>query len=316
MRIYRHFSDLPAAARGSAVAVGNFDGMHAGHRVVVTEAGRIAGAFGMPWAVLTFEPHPRRFFQPAAPPFRLTPLRVKAREIAGLGVDHMVVLRFDRRLCELAAESFVTDVLVNGLGARHVVSGHDFAFGHKRRGDCQLLLAMGRRLGFDFTAVHPVGDDKATPYSSTRVRRALEEGDPRTAARLLGRPFEIEGRVVPGDGRGRTIGFPTANVKLGDVLCPKHGVYAVRVTVEDGCAANGRRWRDGVANLGIRPMFALPKPLLEVYVFDFQGDLYGKRLRVGFVEYLRPEMTFDGVAELRAQIERDGREARRVLAQA
>jgi riboflavin kinase/FMN adenylyltransferase len=316
MRIYRHFNALPAAARGSAVAVGNFDGVHLGHRAVVTEAGRIARAFGMPWAALTFEPHPRRFFQPALPPFRLTPFRAKAREIAALGVDHMVVLRFDRKLSERPAESFVTEVLVEGLGARHVVSGYDFAFGHKRRGDCALLLAMGRRLGFDFTAVHPMGDDSGEPYSSTRVRQALQDGDPRAAARLLGRPFEIEGRVVAGDGRGRAIGFPTANVNLGEFLCPKFGVYAVRVAIEEPPPGNGARWRGAVANLGIRPMFALPRPILEAHVFDFQGDVYGRRVRVGFVDYLRPEMAFDGLASLQAQMEKDGERARRLLAEA
>lgn len=313
MRIFRHFDALPAAVRGAAVAVGNFDGVHPGHRAVINEAGVIAKDAGRPWAVLTFEPHPRRLFDPNGPPFRLTPLHAKAREIAGLGVDVLVVQRFDKPFCRLPAETFVTDVLVKGLGASHVVSGYDFVFGHKRRGNCEMLLAMGKRLGFGFTAVNAVTDPGGEVYSSTRVRERLVAADPKGAACILGRPFELEGRVVKGDRRGRTIGFPTANVRLGQYMRPANGVYAVRAAADAGSEA---AWIDGVANIGHRPMFPTNDVLLEVYLFDFEGDLYGRRLRVRLVDYLRPEKKFDGMAELKAQIADDSERARRILAAA
>jgi riboflavin kinase/FMN adenylyltransferase len=311
MRIFRHFNGLPASVRGAAVAVGNFDGVHPGHRAVIAEAGVIAKDAGRPWAVLTFEPHPRRLFQPDAPPFRLTPLRAKAREIRDLGVDAMIVQRFDRAFSMRTAEAFVTEVLVKGIGASHVVAGYDFVFGHKRQGNCQLLLAMGDSHGFGFTAVNAVQDPSAQVYSSTRVRERLLAGDPKGAQAILGRPFEIEGRVAMGDKRGRTIGFPTANLRLGPYLRPAGGVYAVRASSDDGGA-----WLDGVANLGQRPTFGGTDLLLETFLFDFSGDLYGRRLRVRLVDYLRPEKKFDGIDELKAQIAADSQKARRILAAA
>lgn len=313
MRIFRHFDALPAAVRGAAVAVGNFDGVHPGHRAVINEAGVIARDAGRPWAALTFEPHPRRLFDPDGPPFRLTPLRAKAREIAELGVDLLVVQRFDAAFCRLAAEDFITDVLVKGLGASHIVAGYDFVFGHNRRGNCEMLLAMGKRHGFGFTAVNAVAENGGEAYSSTRVRERLVAADPKGAARILGRPFEIEGRVVKGDGRGRTIGYPTANVRLGAYLRPANGVYAVRAAADRGPEP---AWLDGVANIGHRPMFPTNEVLLEVYFFDFAEDLYGRRLRVRLIEYLRPERKFDGIAALQAQIADDSARARQILAAA
>jgi riboflavin kinase/FMN adenylyltransferase len=229
MRLFRHFEALPADVRGAAVAIGNFDGVHLGHHAVIGEAGRIARANGVAWAVLTLEPHPRAVFQPTVAPFRLTPEAVKARRIAELGPDALVIVPFDMRFSRLPARSFVEDVIVGGLGARHVVCGHDFAFGHGRKGTPELLLWLGDEFGFGFTCVQEVRDADAEPYSSTRIRELLRQGDVATAARLLGRPFEIEGTVVEGDRRGRQIGFPTANVRLGDYLRPALGVYAVWV---------------------------------------------------------------------------------------
>ena len=311
MRVFRHFEALPAAVRGAAVAVGNFDGVHLGHRAVIDEAGVIAKDAGRPWAVLTFEPHPRRLFDPKAPPFRLTPFHAKARAIQALGVDVLVVQRFNRAFSMLTAESFVSDVLARGIGASHVVAGYDFVFGNKRKGDCRLLLSMGKRLGFGFTAVNAVQDPSGQVYSSTRVRECLAAGDPKGAQAVLGRPFEIEGRVIQGDKRGRVIGFPTANLRLGQYLRPATGVYAVKVAI-----GGGEEWRDGVANLGNRPTFAGQDVLLETFLFDFSGDLYGRRLRVRLVDYLRPEKKFDGIAELKAQIAADTARARQILATA
>ena len=311
MRIFRHSGALPGEARGAAIAIGNFDGVHLGHQAVIGEAGRIAAAAGIPWAVLTFEPHPRSVFEPALAPFRLTPFRGKARQIETLGVDVLVVLRFDMAFSRRSAEAFVDDVLVAGLGARQVVSGYDFVFGHGRAGNAELLLRMGSEVGFGFTCVQPQGEAGGQVYSSTRVRQCLAEGDARGAARVLGRPFEIEGRVEPGERRGHAIGFPTANLGLGEYLRPATGVYAVRASLDEGGA---HRWLDGVANLGTRPTFAGTDLVLEAHLFDFDGDLYGRNLRIALVEYLRREKKFDGIDALKAQIADDGARARRILA--
>jgi riboflavin kinase/FMN adenylyltransferase len=311
MRLFRHFQNLPADLRGAVVAVGNFDGVHLGHQAVIGEAGRIARANGCPWATLTFEPHPRSVFQPDGPAFRLSPLDVKARLIEALGPDAMIVVPFDLDFSRLSAHDFVERVLVNALGARHVVCGHDFAFGHQRKGGPEVLLRQGDEFGFGFTCVQEVRDTDGEPYSSTRIRRYLQDGDPRAAARLLGRPFDIEGDVLTGEQRGRLLGFPTANLGLGDYLCPARGVYAVRC-LGDGVDGVGGA-RDGVANLGLRPTFDGQEVLLEAHLFDFDGDLYGRTLRVQLIEYLRPERSFESLDALRAQIGEDSVRARQLL---
>ena len=310
MRIYRHYDALPADARGAAVAIGKFDGVHPGHQTVIHEAGLIAGDMCRPWAGLTFEPHPRAFFTPDSEPFRLTPFRSKAQRIAELGADLLIVQRFDKAFSSLPAEDFVNTVLVDGLGAGHVVSGYDFVFGHKRGGNCELLLAMGAKKGFGFTAVNAQTDSSGEAYSSTRVRERLGDADPRGAAAILGRDFEIEGRVARGEARGKSIGFPTANIPLGAYLRPALGVYAVRAAIEQ---ENGEIWLDGVANIGVRPTFGGDGVVLEVFLFDFDDDLYGKRLRVRLVDFLRPEKKFDGVDDLKAQIAQDSAKAQKIL---
>ena len=310
MRIYRHYDALPADARGAAVAIGNFDGVHPGHQTVIHEAGLIAGDMCRPWTVLTFEPHPRAFFTPDSEPFRLTPFRSKAQRIAELGADLLIVQRVDKAFSSLPAEDFVNTVLVDGLGAGHVVSGYDFVFGHKRGGNCELLLAMGAKKGFGFTAVNAQTDSSGEAYSSTRVRERLGDADPRGAAAILGRDFEIEGRVARGEARGKSIGFPTANIPLGAYLRPALGVYAVRAAIEQ---ENGEIWLDGVANIGVRPTFGSDGVVLEVFLFDFDDDLYGKRLRVRLVDFLRPEKKFDGVDDLKAQIAQDSAKAQKIL---
>ena len=322
MIIHRHVLPLPPEARQSVVAVGNFDGVHFGHQAVIGEAVQRARAERAPASVLTFEPHPRRFFQPSAPPFLLTRFRTKARVMAGLGIEHLFVLRFNADMARLTAEEFIDTVLVGGLAARHVVIGYDFVFGRGRAGNAELLRTRLATHGVGVTTVSPVTSltDSMT-VSSTSVRNALSAGDPPAAAVLLGRPFEIEARVMRGDARGRTIGFPTANLWLGDYLRPALGVYAVRVAIAEPKAHAGRTltetadWRAGVANLGLRPTFGgLTEPRLEVHLFDFAGDLYGRRLRVALVEFLRPERKFDGIEALKAQIVRDAEQARGVLA--
>jgi riboflavin kinase/FMN adenylyltransferase len=310
MRIFRHYEDLPERFRGAAIAVGNFDGVHLGHRTVIGEAGRIARADGIPWAVLTLEPHPRSVFKPDAPPYRLTPFRLKARLIEEIGPEVLIVIHFDLAFSRISARDFVRQVLVESSAAQHVVCGHDFAFGHGREGNSELLLQLGGELGFGFTCVREVRDADGKPYSSTRIREYLTSGNPTAAAQVLGRPFEIEGTVVEGDRRGRTIGFPTANLELGEYIEPTRGVYAVKAGVVEG---HRTLWHDGVANLGQRPTFGGTRTFLEVHLFDFAGDLYGKHLRVALIDYLRAEKKFDGLDTLRAQIADDSARARQTL---
>jgi riboflavin kinase/FMN adenylyltransferase len=316
MLLFRHHSGLPERARGAVVALGNFDGVHLGHRAVIeatkTIAAEVAGRMGTkpPTAVLTFEPHPRMVFQQEPPPFRLTPFRIKARQIEALGIDALFVLRFDRVFSLTSAEAFVDDILIRDLGVAHVVTGYDFVFGNRRRGNAALLHDMSARGGFGFTEISPVASPHSTVYSSTAIRELLIAGKPRDAALLLGRPWEIEGHVQQGDQRGRTIGFPTANLRLGTYLQPALGVYAVRAGIDRG---ERTAWHDGVANLGRRPTFGGTEARLEVHLFDFAGDLYGRHLRVELVEFLRPEQRFAGIEALTAQIVRDAARARELL---
>jgi len=310
MRIFRH-DTVGTAERGAVVAIGNFDGVHLGHQAVIGEAGRIARAGGLPHAVLTFEPHPRRVFRPADPPFRLTPFRAKSRHLEALGVDLLFTLHFDLAFAQKSAADFVEGVLVRNLGVRHAVVGYDFVFGHQRGGTPALLQARGAELGFGVTVVEPIAARGGAVYSSTRIRELLGTGKPREAAALLGRFWEIEGRVERGEARGRTIGFPTANLTLEDYLRPAAGVYAVRAGIEE----QGRvHWHDAVANFGTRPTVGGTDLRLEVHLFDFAGDLYGRHLRVELVDYLRPEQKFSGLDALKAQIAADARRAREILA--
>jgi riboflavin kinase/FMN adenylyltransferase len=261
--------------------------------------------------VLTFEPHPRSVLHADALPFRLTPFRAKSRLIETLGVDLLFTLHFDLAFAQRSAEDFVAHVLVDGLGARHVVVGYDFVFGHNRRGTPALLAEEGGKHGFGVTIVDPVATPGGPVYSSTRIREHLAQGRPREAAALLGRFWEIDGRVERGDERGRTIGFPTANLRLEDYLRPAAGVYAVRAGIEDG--SGGVRWQDGVANFGRRPTVGGSDLRLEVHLFDFSGDLYGRHLRVQLIDYLRPEQKFPGLDALKAQIAADAQQAREIL---
>jgi riboflavin kinase / FMN adenylyltransferase len=308
MRILRHYRDAPADAKGAVVALGNFDGVHLGHRALLTEAKRIAAELKRPFAVLVFEPNPREFFRPNDPPFRLTPFRAKARLLSELGVDLLIVLTFDAQMAAMAPQDFVLDVLVNELAVAHVVVGKDFRFGKGRGGDAAVLGYMGEMEGFGTTVFSPVFADGSVKISSTDIRTALKAGRPDQAARLLGHWWRVEGHVAPGEKRGRLLGYPTANLKLEDTLQPAFGIYAVRPHLSDG------RGFDGAASFGIRPTFALDAPLLEVHLFDFSGDLYGALIAVEFIAYLRPEQHFESIDSLKAQIAADCDEARRILA--
>jgi riboflavin kinase/FMN adenylyltransferase len=308
MRVFRHWNELPPTWKGGAVAIGNFDGLHRGHEHLIVLAIDTARRAGVPAGILTFEPHPRRLFRPADPPFRLSPFRMKMRRLAELGLDFAVVLHFDEAFAATPAEVFMSDILKGGLGVSHILVGEDFRFGHKREGDVARLRAAGLAV----TACFPVRDESGDIISSSRIRTLLASGDPRGAARLLGRVWETEGRVQKGDQRGRELGYPTANLPPDDDgLRPQYGIYAIQAQTED---APGSAWLPGVANWGIRPMYALETPLLEAHLFDFSGDLYGKHLRIRWVEYLRGEAKFDGLPALIAQMERDAAAARAALA--
>jgi len=311
MRLFRHIASVPADARGAVVAIGNFDGLHRGHQAVIAAARAQADAAGRPLALMTFRPHPRRYFRPDDEPFRLTPFRAKVRVIADLGVDTLFVWRFDTQMANIGAEAFVETILHQGVGASHVVVGHDFAFGNKRRGNADLLHAKGGDLGFDVTVVEPAMDASNEIYSSSVIRQYLHDGQPQRAAELLGRLWEMEGRVLAGDRRGRTIGFPTANVDPAEYMRPARGVYAVRAGVTAG---DETQWYDGVANFGVRPTVDGNRLLLETHLFDFDGDLYGKYVRVALVEHLRPERKFESFEALQRQIAADSQQARENLA--
>jgi riboflavin kinase/FMN adenylyltransferase len=299
-------SAVPAHLRGGIVALGNFDGFHLGHQAVVGRAIARARAEGRPALVATFDPHPMRFFRPNSTWFRLTTMDQRARLLEAADVDAMFVFRFDHDFAALTPEEFVRLWLVERLGAAGVVTGEDFTFGKNRGGDIGLLAALGAEQGFTAEAVPPVQLDGAT-ISSSRIRDALRAGDCETATALLTRPFTIEGMVEHGDKRGRAIGYPTANLSLARYLRPRFGVYAVRGTLADG------RVLDGAANLGVRPTFEPPKELLEPTFFDFSCDLYGQRIEVGLVSFLRPEAKFDSIEALQAQMARDCDEAKRRL---
>lgn len=296
----------PEALRGAIVALGNFDGFHEGHQAVVGRAVERARAEGRPAIVATFDPHPVRYFKPDLPPFRLTTLDQRERLFTAAGADAMLVFAFDTVLANVSAQDFVIDWLGEQLGAGGVVTGEDFTFGKGRGGNCAVLRDVGAPLAIGCETVGPVSDGGEI-VSSSRIRDALQIGDCATATALLTRPFAIERIVQHGDKVGRTLGYPTANLDLGDYLRPRYGIYAVRGRLADG------RVLDGVANLGIRPSFDPPKELLEPHFFDFDGDLYGQTIEVELVAFLRGEAKFDDMVALKAQMNADSLMARAAL---
>jgi len=298
---------IPEALRGAVLALGNFDGFHLGHQAVVGEAIAWARAEGRPAVVATFDPHPMRYFKPDAAPFRLTTLDQRMELFAAAGADAMLVFHFDAALAGMSAESWIADIIAGHIGAAGVVTGEDFTFGKGRGGNPALLKSFGAGLGVAARTVGAVHDADG-PISSSRIREALRGGDCETAARLLTRPFAVRGIVQHGDKLGRDIGFPTANLDLGNYLRPRYGIYAVTGRLPDG------RVVPGAANVGVRPTFDPPKELLEPHFFDFSGDLYGQEIDVAFHAFLRPEAKFASLEELTARIALDCEEAKARLA--
>lgn len=306
MRIHPHWQGLDPQARGASVAMGNFDGVHLGHRAVIDLARRPPAPLG----IVTFEPHPREYFAPAAPPFRLMNAEARINRLAKLDVDHLFQLPFDATMAAFSPQDFAQQVLADGLGVAHVVVGADFCFGRGRAGTAADLKRLGADLGFQVTIADLV-QSAGTSISSSAIRQALAEGRPRDAAAMLGHWHRIEGEVIHGEKRGRELGYPTANMSVAGLHLPRLGVYAVRADVLTGPQAGSYM---GAASLGVRPMFGVNQPNLETFLFDFAGDLYGQHLSIAFVDFLRPEMKFDGLPALITQMDADCDRARVLLA--
>ncbi|HUC51159.1 MAG TPA: bifunctional riboflavin kinase/FAD synthetase [Xanthobacteraceae bacterium] len=296
------------ALRGAVAAIGNFDGVHRGHKAVIAAAQKRAAELKRPAAVLTFEPHPRVFFNPGEKLFRLTDEAAKLRLLASTGLDGAIVLTFNTELSRLTAQEFVTRILVERFAIGGAVIGFNFHFGARRAGSPDFLVAEGKRLGFTVDIVPPFADG-GRPVSSGPIRQALEAGQIAEATELLGCPWFVSGQVIHGDKRGRKLGFPTANLALDPACGLRHGIYAVRVAVD------GKR-HDGVASFGRRPTFDNGRVLLEVFLFDFSGDLYGKTIDVAFIAWLRDEKAFASVDDLVRQMQEDSRQAQEALARA
>jgi riboflavin kinase/FMN adenylyltransferase len=303
---------VPPELRGSLVTIGNFDGVHRGHQELLLRAKREAERLGRPWGLVTFEPHPRTFFRPDEPIFRLTPLPLKARLVAALGASFVVVIAFDKEFSLLEPADFVARHLVERLAAAHVVTGYDFHFGRGRRGSPATMRELGERHGFAVTVVDQVADegDTHSPFSSSSIRSALRHGHVAAAARELGYHWTVMGEVVKGDSRGRAIGFPTINIVLDPGAEPFRGIYAVRV--RDAGRRGGKAWW-GAGYFGNRPTFDSDRTYLEAFLMDFDGDLYGRAMLVEMTQLIRPDRRFESIAELSAQMHEDCRTARAVL---
>ena len=307
MQVFKTFRDLPPQAKGAVIIIGNFDGVHRGHRTLINLAREKAAALNVPVGVLTFEPHPRALFRPDDPVFRITPSALKQRQLAAAGVDLLFSLAFDWDFASLSPQHFIDQVLKGGLAPAHIIVGQDFCFGQLRKGTTDTLKASG----LDVTAIDKVVDEDGDDVSSSAIRQELRFGNIEAANLLLGWEWEMEGIIRKGDQRGRELGYPTANVPLGETLHPAYGIYATYVKiVEDGPDAP---WLPAATNIGIRPMFELAVGQIESYIFDFDRDIYGKTLRIKPVKRLRGEAKFESLEALIVQIGQDCAEARKIL---
>lgn len=307
LHLIEGWRSLEPELRGASVALGAFDGVHRGHRQVIAEAARAAEGLSTPLGAISFEPHPRRYFGRETAPFRLMTLGQQARALDELGVERFYILPFDLEMAGFSDEAFARIVLKDALGARHVAAGFDISFGAGRTGSPERLRQFGDQLGFGVSIAAPVESRNGEKFSSSAVRQALREGRPEEATAILGRPFAVEGVVVHGDKLGRTIGFPTANIALGDYLRPKYGIYATRTRLADG------REIAGVSYVGSRPIVNGVEERLEVHLFDFDEDIYGETIETYFIAYLRGDKNFDGWDAMLAQIKLDAQQARSIL---
>ena len=306
MQLFETYTNISEDTMSCALAVGNFDGVHRGHQALLTKARDIARESGCPFGVLTFEPHPARLFRPDEPPSRITPCALKLERLATHGADYVFCLPFDWDFASLSADDFVRRILRDGLKAAHIIAGYDFKFGQLRKGTAQTI----RSAGLPVTIVDRVTDADTGVFSSSRVRQLLRRGDIATANAALGWDWEMRGKIFRGDRRGRDLGYPTANMRLGDTIHPAYGVYACRARI-----AGEDIWRPGAANIGIRPMFAVDEAQVETFIFDFDRDIYGEVLHVRPVKHLRSEAKFNSLDALVAQMEQDCAQARAILSE-
>ena len=309
MRIIRDYEYVDKSDTNAVAAIGNFDGVHLGHQAVLKKVHTIAKELNAPRGVITFEPHPRSYFAPDAPSFRLMSSSAKATRLEKLGVDKLYELNFNAALSKLNPEDFARNVLHNGLKLQHILVGEDFCFGKDRKGNVKTLKRLGTDLGFGVTSLELIKGEHGE-LSSTSIRNLLSQGKPKEAAGQLGHWHRIEGPVIGGEQRGRVLGYPTANMELRDLHIPKLGVYAVLIDILDGPHTGSYK---GASSLGVRPMFGQNSPNLETYIFDFSGDIYGAQISVAFVEYLRPELSFDSVEALVEQMDSDCENAKKIL---
>jgi riboflavin kinase / FMN adenylyltransferase len=309
MKIFRDLSNVPGKYKNAVITLGNFDGLHLGHRSIISKAKDIAKAGGYPLALMTFEPHPREFFASgsANEGIRIYNLRSKLEIIRSLGVECVFLMRFNSKLTSLSAHDFVKNILVDALAARHVITGENFYFGKNRGGNKELMAQEAKTLSFDYTACQQVSAANGDNISSSAIRKLLGQGDVKKVAAFLNRPYQINGRVKHGEGRGKTIGFPTANITLDKLFLPRYGVYAVCVQIE----GHGQIY-NAVANLGTKPTFGINTPLLEVHLLDVTENLYGKRICVEFIEFIRTEQKFSSLSELQSQIGKDVEKTREI----
>jgi riboflavin kinase/FMN adenylyltransferase len=307
LQIFHHWRDLAPEAKGAVIAFGNFDGVHLGHQAVIREAAEAAYKLGAPLGVVTLEPHPQRLFQPDSPPSRLMNLHQLARAVSELGAERLYLLPFGHQMANLSDRAFVEDILVGGLGVRHVAVGFDVTFGNERSGDPDSMKRCGEAFGFSVSVTEEVDGPDGLKISSTAIREGLRAGDPVRAAKLLGRPFAIEGVVQKGRQLGRKLGIPTANVELGEYVVPKLGVYATRTRLKDG------RNLPGVTNIGVNPTTGVVEPRLEVWLFDFDEDIYGETIETALIAFIRPEEKFASVEAMLAVIADDAATAREIL---
>jgi riboflavin kinase/FMN adenylyltransferase len=309
LKIIRDYTFLNKEDKGACVAIGNFDGVHKGHLSVIELARAAAETLNTAFGVITFEPHPRAYFQPTSKPFRLMSAEARASQLEKVGINNLYELQFNSALSSLSADQFINDVLVNGLGVKHIVVGEDFCFGKNRSGSVKMLEEYGRKLGFGVT-IAPLVEDNKWIFSSTSIRNAITDGRPDDAAHMLGHWYRIEGTVISGDQRGRELGYPTANMSLDGLHLPKFGVYAVIADILTG-PYKGRFF--GAASLGERPTFGVNIPNLETFIFDFSGDIYEEELSIALVSFQRPELKFDNLDDLIKQMDQDCKTSIKIL---
>lgn len=305
MKIFQNLNEIQENAKGAVIVIGNFDGVHKGHQALISEGKKIARSLDKKLGLLTFEPHPRALFRPDDPPSRITPPALKAERLNAANVDMLFSLEFNWDFASQSAESFVQEILIDGLGAAHIVVGADFHFGQMRSGSADLI----REHGLDVTSIEKITGTNGEIFSSSLIRQALRHGEIERANTILGWEWEMRGEIIKGDQRGRELGYPTANVPLGDTVHPAYGVYATMARIE-----GEDLWRPSATNIGIRPMFEIPTAQVETFIFDFDEDIYGKTLHVRPVQRLRSEAKFDSLDALIHQMEKDCARARAILA--